>query len=443
MLGKHIVRQFIIQILGVFVGFITSIITTRILGASGRGDFALILNTSAFLNLVLGFSLGPGIVHFVSSEKAPLREIINTISLIILVLTVLCIFLMLFFPFRQFDFFLPAESPQGFNESIILVLFITMLYSMLFNALISGKQLFQHQQKSYLFFIMPFSLISYLLLYYVSKKTEIEFTSFMLFYVFLSIVPVLILFIIYLKYARPTFSFTFLKNIQLKHILNFSFLAYLANMFQFLSYRMDFWFIQYYSGSKQLGFYSLSVNLAQLLWLLPQAVSSILISYSGSGDEQVAINQTNILSRISITILFCATIFLELSIHLIIPFLYGKEFEESVFTFQLLLIGIMPFSITTILASYFAGKGIIKINLYGSLLGFLICLVFDFLLIPSFGIKGAAFATICSYLFSTAFTVFVYLRKTKSSLSELLIITKTDVLMLKNKINSKFLFQEK
>jgi O-antigen/teichoic acid export membrane protein len=223
------------------------------------------------------------------------------------------------------------------------------------------------------------------------------------------------------------------KN-QFKFLISFSSLAYLSNILQFLSYRMDFWFVKYSFGSSELGIYSLAVNLAQMLWLLPQAIASVFLSYSSSEQLETLIKQTNILSRINFFIMLVATIILIFSIGFIIPFLYGEQFTDAVFLFRVLLIGIVPFSITTILASFFAGKGMQKINFKCSLLGFVICLLLDLILIPKYGTKGAAFATVISYTISTGYIIFIYLKFSKSNLFELLIMRKEDILFLQKKL---------
>ena len=73
MLSNNIIRQFLVQVTGLISGFVISVLTTRILGADGRGDFALLLNTSNFLVLLLGMNLSPAIVHVISSNRTPLR----------------------------------------------------------------------------------------------------------------------------------------------------------------------------------------------------------------------------------------------------------------------------------------------------------------------------------------------------------------------------------
>lgn len=442
MLARNIIRQFLTQILGLFVGFFISIITTRILGVEGRGNFALILNTSSFLSILLNLSFGASIVHVISTDKAPLRETINSVLALVLLLIGVCILLLTFFPFSKFDFFLPTNQSMFYNKCILIILFVTSLSGIVFNSVLNAKKIFKSQQVVY-FWIAPLTMVAYIVLYYFKLQFGIDFKTFITFYLFISSVSTISSIIIYFKLARPKFSFTFLNREQFKYILNLSFLAYAANFFQFLAYRMDFWFVQYYSGTKSLGIYSLSVNLAQMLWLLPQAVATIFLSYAGSGNSLQAIQQTNQLCRLTLSILAVVTIGLACTIHFLIPFLYGVEFVDSAFLFQLLVIGIVPFCLTTIISSYFGGNGLIKINLIGSFIGFVACFAFDLLLVPTMGNKGAAIATIISYTVSTVYSVLIYMNRTGSPLWSVIILKKEDIQMLKDKLNIKAFFQPK
>ena len=435
MIANNILRQFFTQVLGLFVGFFISIITSRILGVEGRGDFALIINTSSFITLLLGFSLGSVIVYVVSSEKLDLRRTLNTLFIIILMLFLVCFTLFFLIPIPEFNVLIPKNQDPFFSKAFLLILFVTSLFSALFNSVLNGKQLFRQTQNQY-FWIASITLSLYFILFYFKKNTIIDVKYFLIFYVIVNSMPVIGAFFLYVKYVRPTFKLVFLDRNQLKYLLNFSFLAYVANILQFLSYRMDFWFVQYYCGARNLGIYSLSVNLSQMLWILPTAISTILVSYTGSENQKDSIYHTNILSRICFSFILLVTISLTIAISTIIPFLYGDDFIESSFLFKILLIGIVPFTLTTIIAAYFAGKGEIKTNLYCSIIGFIVCLLLDLTLIPKYGNKGAALATVASYFSCTIFILFIYLKRTKSNLLEVVFIKKDDLLIIKKHFKS-------
>jgi O-antigen/teichoic acid export membrane protein len=428
MLAKNVIRQFITQIIGLVSGLATSIITARILGPEGRGDFSLLLNTSGFVSLILGFSFSVSIVHVISSERMPVRNTVNTFTLLVLLLCLVCILVLWFFPFHLYAFLVPRDFEQKkiFYLCVLIALFVIGLFNSLYTAFLSGKRLFWEQQKVNLVFAC-YSIVAYGLLYYFKTDLGLTFDSFMLFYLSSLLFPVIGFYWMYFRHARPAWSFSFLNKEQLRYVLGYSMLAYLCNVFQFLSNRMDFWFIEHFKGSRDLGYYSLSVNLAQMLWVLPQAISMILLSYSGAQTREKAIENTNALSRMAVFVVGSASVLLLFIIDYIIPFLYGQDYFASAFLFKLLLAGIVPFSITTILASYFSGRGKMRINLYTSLLSFMICLAGDLALIPLYGNTGAAIATIISYAFSTFFITFVYIRREKVKWNDLIVLKRSDV----------------
>ncbi|MGZ3903049.1 MAG: oligosaccharide flippase family protein [Bacteroidia bacterium] len=438
MLGKNIARQFLTQIFGLVSGFVTSVITARLLGPEGRGDFALLINTSTFLCLILGFNFGTSVIHIVSSGKQPVRNLVNTFFVIIPLLFVTCVSFLVVFPFEKYSFLLPANSSdRSFYILILTALFIISSYGTLFNAVLSGSKKFVEQQTVYILYYIV-TIVSYCALFFFKDHLKLTLDVFLLFYCCITSVVTLGAYFMYLKHVRPASSFVFLSGEQFKYVLSFSLLAYACSIFHFLCTRMDFWLIEYFNGSKNLGLYSLPVNLAQMLWLLPQAISVILIAHSGSETEERAVQKTNTLSRIALFLVFAASIILFFTIDFFIPFFFGNKFSGSSHLFKILLTGIVPFSVTTILSSYFGGRGKMKINLYCSIIGFVFCLLFDLILIPVYGNTGAAIATGIAYTLSTLYIVFVYLKETNSTPSKLLLISKSDVSLLVNTVKNKF-----
>ncbi|HPI55336.1 MAG TPA: polysaccharide biosynthesis C-terminal domain-containing protein, partial [Chitinophagaceae bacterium] len=98
---------------------------------------------------------------------------------------------------------------------------------------------------------------------------------------------------------------------------------------------------------------------------------------------------------------------------IIAPFLlkwfYGQEFLEALPILRILVWGIAPFSVTMTISAYFSGTHRVRISLYASLIGFLVCLILDLVLIPLHGITGAAYASVFSYLASTIYFIIQFL----------------------------------
>lgn len=433
MLANNILRQLFAQLIGLISGLITSVITARILGPEGRGEFSLLLNTASLLSFILGFGFGNGIIHALSSHKMGDRRVINSFLVLINGLILISAIIIYVFPKQYFHLFIPTNHDSSYYQIILFVLFFLAIFNSFYTSVLSGKKIFKQQQ--FVFGVVSvFSILFYIVLFSFKQENNIYLLTFLLFYVIITSVPVIGLFFAYFKYAKSEFNYEFLNIQQLKYLFTFSFLAYLGGILHFLSCRMDFWFVEYYNGSKNLGYYSLASNLSQMLWIVPQAISSILISYSALDDVKNSIKNTNSLIRITLSILAIGAIVLVFCIGFIIPALFGNEYYDSIYLFKLLLIGIVPFSITTILASFFIGIGKIKVNLMISFISFALGLIFDLFLIPKYGVVGAAYASILSYVISTIFIAWIYLKNTNSTLSELIILKRQDINLIKLKI---------
>ena len=174
--------------------------------------------------------------------------------------------------------------------------------------------------------------------------------------------------------------------------------GYIGNIAQFFNYKLDFWVVDEYYGNSRLGIYSLAAQLSQLLWLLPAAISTVLYSYASTGSLESAINFTVRLKQLA----FYGTLFLGVAglsmAYYFIPILYGKEFTEAFNLMKLFLIGVVPFSITTVVASFFAARGNFKISFFIGVGVFIISTILYFILIPRYGLQGGAIASSIAYL---------------------------------------------
>jgi O-antigen/teichoic acid export membrane protein len=99
--------------------------------------------------------------------------------------------------------------------------------------------------------------------------------------------------------------------------------------------------------------------------------------------------------------------FMAITATWLVPLVFGHSFHAAAIPLILLLPGMLFLSAQTLLASYFAGKGLLQINLTSAVLSLTIALVLDFTLIPRLGAAGAAVASTISYAVGC---IFVYLR---------------------------------
>lgn len=397
---KSISFTFGAQILNSGIAFISSIIITRILEAEGRGENAIFTNAIAFAVLFFGFSISSTIPYFINSGKVKAGELLTTVILFVFSSTIF-VYAALFFLERtgKLHWALPG-SIQSLEFKLIFtgIYLVTLLNGVLNVYLITYKKFKEVSIYSVGFQILP--TIVYLLLFFdiIPYNHRNAFRVIVLVTAILSVISVVAMSILFVKLlpVRPA-----KKLIQLnlvKQFVFFSSMAYIGNVAQFFNYKLDFWVVDEYLGKSQLGVYSLAAQLSQLLWLLPTAIATVLYSYASTASREDAIIFTIRLKQVA----FYGTWFLGITglilSYFFIPILYGREFSGTFNLMKLFILGVVPFSISTVVSSLFAARGNFKISFLIGLGVFLMSTALYFTLIPRFGLKGGAIASSIAYI---------------------------------------------
>ncbi len=395
------------------LAFISSVFITRLLGAEGRGEYSLFASSLQLFVVWLGFSLPVSIIYFVAGEKISKDRIFSTMLLFCILTTLLVILLLTVLNYTGGLWIIFPERFRGINWQLFFVaqFFILQLNGIII-AYLNAFKIFTPQAK-FASVIAFLSLVVWALLYF--KIINLPWSGFQLvvFVSFILSIP-LWLFGFYLlrKNKIVVFTKSLLKTEEFIMVMKFAFIAYLCNAMQFLSYRMDFWFVDYFRGSTSLGVYSLAAALAQLFWILPNAISQVLFSYFSDTKNKNILNQAIQYAHITFIVSLIGAVLFFLLAFFAIPFLYGKEFSNAGWMIGILLLGVLPFTITTILASFFAGTNRLFVNFRTSLIGLVFAALGYILLIPRWGVMGACIASVISY---NASSVYIYYKFYKTT----------------------------
>jgi PST family polysaccharide transporter len=168
-------------------------------------------------------------------------------------------------------------------------------------------------------------------------------------------------------------------------------------------------------GDLGVGLYSVSTRFTELWYFIPSIFST---SFFPKLVEKFNLNRNNYhelclkLFKLLFAISFSIAIFFTFFSDFIINFLYGKEYEMSVFALQL--------SIWTGVSVFWgvaAGNMLVienlnKHNLIKSIQGLLLNVILNILLIPKYGINGAAVATLISQFYASYF-YYAFFKKTR------------------------------
>lgn len=428
----NITHTFIVQIPNYILGIAAGIFLTRQLGPEGKGVYTLLLTNVQLLVMFLGLNLPGAIQFFMANKKIDIRNLTG-VGLMLLMIGSFIVFTVLFlFPVAG-DHFLAEGYDTFFFRSYIFISFVITNFNALVTGFLQGSHRFREVNNvSLLNSVLNF--IIFVSLYYFSAEGWIDAGLEDLLMLTLVILGAntLLLLIYFRKYANMKISFS-LSSVYLLPLIKFLIPAYISVLVNFFNYRLTIWLVSEYEGNEQLGFFSLALNLAQLMLMVTLAINTVLYPYFASkNDWESAMRDFGFALKINMLVIFSATLLLILTAGILIPLFYGDEFLPSVLPVQLLAIGTFFCSQAQVFGHFLGAKNKNWINTYIYAISLLTLGVLGFYLVPEYGNAGAAIASSGSYLLMFILFVCVVKFNYGVSLRSMFIIGASDFQRAKN-----------
>jgi len=166
----------------------------------------------------------------------------------------------------------------------------------------------------------------------------------------------------------------------------------------FLLLRLDQGLLEYFCGAAEVGIYSVGVYAGEMLWLLPGALTPLLVHSSAASGDSGERDATAVRAlRLGLGVTLVAAIPLYLLAGPLLELLAGGQFAGSGPALRALLPGIVAFAPGAVLAGDFIGRGKPHWNTQASGLTVVVNVVFGLILIPEGGAVGAAWASSIAY----------------------------------------------
>lgn len=166
----------------------------------------------------------------------------------------------------------------------------------------------------------------------------------------------------------------------------------------FLLLRLDQGFLAHFCGAAEVGVYSIAVYVGEILWLLPGALTPLLVHSSAGTDDEAGRDHT---AWRAVRLAFAATLAGCLPLYLlaepVTTLLAGGSFQQSGAALRALLPGILAFTPGIVLAGDFIGRGKPHWNTQASFFTLIINVLAALVLIPRHGAVGAGWASSIAY----------------------------------------------
>ena len=419
-ISRNSAITFSTKVLSFGLGLAISIILARALGPTGKGIYALIVLIPAVMLKLGSLGIESANVYFTGSKKYKIKDIVSNslISSILLGLILITLFLGISHLYI-FQRFLNSNHINSFYLWLVVLIIPFSLLSEFLKSSILGKEKVVIYNKINIFQTI-FQLIAIVVFLLILKQG-----------VFGAVVSnvltiaVLTLFVIYSirKITRIEFSF---NQKLFKGSLKYGLKAYFGNLAQFLNYRLDMFLVAIFLGPTAVGYYSLSVGIAEKIWMLPGAIATVLFPRISSLKEGEANNLTPRVARHTFLIIFVISLILVFLAKPLIKILFGHDFLPSVMPLLLLLPGIIALGGCKILTADLAGRGKPQFGTYAAFVSLAVNIPLNLYLIPKWGISGAAFASSIAYIIATLVVITAFIKISNKSWTDILLIKKQD-----------------
>lgn len=221
-------------------------------------------------------------------------------------------------------------------------------------------------------------------------------------------------------------------------LFDYGWKSQLSAFLQFLSYRLSFYFLDFFKGITSVGIFSVGIALSEAIWMVSRSLSVVLYAdLVNSDDHNEAIDKTKVNLKISFLITFLFLVIILLIPANIFSFIFGKDFTQTKEIMILLSPGILAIAVSNIIGYYFAGINKLKILNIKSLVGLIFTLVASFYLIPRWGVRGACMVTTVSYCLSSGILFWRFYQITEFYIKDFLLTKKEINILLSHFFKTK------
>jgi len=390
---SKILGNFGVRLISAIFNLLIAILVSRYVGAAGKGEQSIVLAMVAIITIFDNMVGGASIVYLVSRLNR--KNLFLASYLWTILVSVMTYFVLIFVPLVHERYILSVVVLSGISSFVSI-----------HSSILLGKE--KLKQFNLLSFLVPgLTLLTLFLQFFFAWNLTPEAYVLALFVAYGCTFLTSILFVRNEWHPEESISSVGLME-AFKSLLFYGFQNQLAHVFQLLSFRLSYFFLERYCGDAEVGIYSNAVSVIESVWMISTSIS--LWQYAriaNSTDVSYTKRITEQLTKYGLLTAFLALVVLLMIPDAFFTWLFGKEFHQLNQLMLLLAPGIWVFNYALIIGHYFSGHGRYLVNAVASGVGLIVTFATAYYFIPSYKIFGAAMAASSSY-FVTSFIVIVY-----------------------------------
>jgi O-antigen/teichoic acid export membrane protein len=384
------------NIIKIICGFIISIFIARYFGPGRFGQINYVVAFIGILQVFVLFGFEGIVLKDIGLGLYPESRIMGTVikTRLLLALIVFSIGSAIFYFY--------------FDKSLLLIYFILGI-----QLFVCSLHIFKqwYQIKSLNKYTVIASQISFITVF-ILKIALIILSKDVIWYAYIltlgSIIEAILLFFFFKKNAKGV-VIEKLDISYVKHLLKLSLPLLFQNFAIVIYMKIDQIMIGKMLSAYELGLYSISVTISELVYFIPMAISNAVYPKIAQAKKDGKDYETLLVKLGSLNISICLlfAIICTLFAPFLITTLYGEAYSAAGNVIQIHSWAGVFVAIGVSHGSFIIFNNMQTYSLIGTVFAAIINIVGNFIYIPMWGINGAAITTILSYFFSAYFFYFL------------------------------------
>lgn len=400
--------------------FIISILLARLLGAEGKGIITGIFVIPNMMISLADLGVRQASAYYIGQKKYTIQGVLSSSLFLWLITSIISMSVVLVY------YLVPSTTDYSIPLIIIALMYVpAKILVSYFNGILQGQQKFGNINMKYVIeFIFRFAFVILLVWVFDLGVVGAVFAT------FITNVAVLLYSASIIRQTAKL-ELRYIKGVP-QDIFKKGIVFAIGVFVLQLNYKIDIVFLENMVNAHDLGIYSVGVTLAELIWQVPTAIGVVLFARSAnSKTDREANERSALLLRISWVPIIIGSILFWVGAPFIVPLLYGEDFFQSAEVIRILLPGIVMMVLFKILNVNLAGRGqpLFAMKIY--LVTLAINIVMNLILIPIYGISGAAFSSTVSYIVGALIFSIAYHRYSGIPYKDLFIMNKKDQELVK------------
>lgn len=385
-LRRSAAQILVVQFTTIGLSLLLNIIIGRALGPDNKGVLDIFRLLTAFIADFGLLGIGSSLLYFYSNQKKPFEQVHGTgiIYTLFATLVTLCIgllgidlwrdifeglpdwMLLLGFGLAPFIYYRAIWSPLTIGYGKPLFNFLVTLGITLFNLVV---------------------VIALIATQQMTAEAMVLLTA-------VSLIVPAVWGLFYFMRRNPSLTPSFAL---MRQALGYGFVVYIGAVANVLHFRIDQLMIGNLLDLRAVGIYAVSVRFAEMILLLDTPISTAALKRISSTQATESFALTRKIALVQLMISGVVACGVALFAPLIVG-LYGQDYAEAAAPLAWLMPGIVAWSAARVLSQYITyNRGKVWYPTLFSLMGLTTNIVLNALLLPVYGIVGAAIASSISY----------------------------------------------